>query len=309
VSLQERLDGAAWCAASLRIRATAGCWIAVIVVAAATGCIDAPRTVLQRLSEARRLTADLLVQFTKAADAANRAVMADTDETSVAFAREAEEATQAVQTDVEALGPILTGLDFSNEAHLLEEFGSRFDKYRALDRSILELAVENTNLKAQRLSFGAVQKAADAFRDSLEAVTLLAPEKDIWHVKALAATAVTAVREIEVLQAPHIAESDEAAMTRIEERMVAAEMAARSTLKMLASLVPPSSRPKLAAATAVFDHFTALNAQIIGLSRRNSNVRSLALSLGEKRTLTAACEDSLGALQDALAKRGFTATR
>jgi hypothetical protein len=45
------------------------------------------------------------------------------------------------------------------------------------------------------------------------------------------------------------------------------------------------------------------------LSRRNSNVRSLAMSLGEKRMLTAACEDSLRALRDALAKRGFTATR
>ena len=38
---------------------------------------------------AQKLSADLLVQFTKAADAANRAVMADTDEASVAFAGEA----------------------------------------------------------------------------------------------------------------------------------------------------------------------------------------------------------------------------
>ena len=52
-----------------------------------------------------------------------------------------------------------------------------------------------------------------------------------------------------------------------------------------------------------------VNAQIVALSRRNTNVRSLALSLGQKRTLTAACEDSLRALEDALAKRGFTATR
>jgi hypothetical protein len=45
------------------------------------------------------------------------------------------------------------------------------------------------------------------------------------------------------------------------------------------------------------------------LSRRNTNVRSLALSLGQKRMRTAACEDSLRELQDALAKRGFSATR
>ena len=52
-----------------------------------------------------------------------------------------------------------------------------------------------------------------------------------------------------------------------------------------------------------------LNAQIIALSRRNTNVRSLALSLDQKRTLTTACSESLHALQDALAKRGFTGTR
>ena len=52
-----------------------------------------------------------------------------------------------------------------------------------------------------------------------------------------------------------------------------------------------------------------LNAQIIALSRRNTNVRSLALSLDQKRTMTATCEESLRALQDALARRGYSATR
>lgn len=259
--------------------------------------------------EAQKLAADLLIQFTKAGDAANRAVMADTDDASVAFAREAEQATQTVQKDTDALGPILMGLGYSNETHLLEEFGSRFTEYRALDRSILDLAVENTNLKAARLSFGPAQEAADGFRDSLEAVAASAPAKDAWRVKALAATAVASVREIEVLQAPHIAESDEAAMTRMEKRMVTSEAAARSALEMLESVVPPASRPQLAAATAALDRFTGLNSQIVALSRRNTNVRSLALSLGKKRMLTATCEDSLRALQDALAKRGFPATR
>jgi hypothetical protein len=286
-----------------------GCSIAVIIIGATTGCMNAPETALERLSEANRLAADLLIQFTKAGDAANRAVMADTDEASVTFAREAEQATQAVQRDIDTLGPILVGLQYSSETHLLEEFSSRFAEYRALDRSILDLAVENTNLKAARLSFGPAQEAADAFRDSVEAVAPLAQANDAWRVKALIATAVASVREIQVLQAPHIAEADDAAMTRIEKRMVTSEAAARSALEMLASLVPPASRPRLAAATAALDRFTGLNTQIIALSRRNTNVRSLALSLGKKRMLSATCEDSLRALQDALAKRGFPATR
>ncbi len=294
--------------ASRRSRMTAGCAIALVMMGAATGCMKAPETALERLTEANRLAADLLVQFTKAGDAANRAVMADTDDASVAFAREAEQATQAVQRDTDVLGPILVGLGYSNETRLLEEFIGRFAKYRALDRSILDLAVENTNLKAQRLSFGPSQEAADVFRDSLEA-TAPAVASDTWRVKALVATAVASVREIQVLQAPHIAEADDAAMTRLEKQMATSETAARSALEMLASLVRPASRPQLAAATAALDRFTGLNTQIVALSRRNTNVRSLAMSLGEKRMLTATCEDSLRALRDALAKRGFTATR
>ena len=285
------------------------CGIAIALAGAAAGCIKAPETVLERLSDARRLAADLLVDFTRAGDAANRAVMADTDEASVGNAREAEQATQAVVTHTNALGPILAGLGYSDETRLLEEFGSRFAQYRALDRSILGLAVENTNLKAQRLSFGLAQNAADAFTSSLEAVAPLPKAKDTWQVEALIGTAVSKVREIQVLQAPHIAEADEAAMTRMEKRMATSEAAARRALEKLASLAPRESRPQIIAATAALDRFIGLNAQIVALSRRNSNVRSLALSLGRKRTLTAACEDSLRALRDALAKRGFVATR
>ncbi len=309
VNLGERNSRPLRSAACLRTQAAAGWVLAAMIMGAATACIKAPETVLERLVESRRLAAELLVQFTKAADASNRAVMADTDKASIAFAREAEQATQAVQRDTDALRPILLDLDYSDETHLLEEFGSRFDEYRTLDRSILELAVENTNLKAQRISFGPAQEAADAFRDSLAAVVRSEPAKDRWRVEALVATAVAAVREIQVLQAPHIAESDEAAMTRMEKRMATSEAAVRSALVTLKGLIQPTSRPQLATATTTLDRFMALNAQIIALSRRNTNVRSLALSLGQKRTLTAACEDSLRALQDALAKRGFTSTR
>ena len=279
----------------------------VMLVATATGCSNTPDPALQRLMESRRLAADLVVQFTKAADAANRAVMADTDEASTTFAREAEQAAQAVQSGMDALRPVLQSLGYTDESRLLSEFAGRFSEYRALDRSILDLAVENTNLKAQRLSFGAAQQAADAFRDALEGARPAAPAD--WRTEALVATAVGQVREIQVLQAPHIAEADDAAMTRIEERMAASEAAARRALRALAALVPLAARPRLAAATAALDQFMALNREIVALSRRNTNVRSLALSLGQKRMLTAACEDTLGALQNALAKRGFTATR
>ena len=262
---------------------------------------------LEKASEARQLAADLAMEFTRATDAANRAVMADTDETSVAFAHEAEGATEAAQKHTEALGPMLQSLNYADESKLLTEFAGKFDEYRALDRKILDLAVENTNLKAQRLSFGPAQEASDAFRDALKAVTPAAAS-ETWHVAALVAQAQTTVREIQVLQSPHIANADEAVMTRMEKEMATSEMTARHALDALRPLVAPASQPKLAAATAALSKFMELNVQIIGLSRRNSNVRSLALSLDQKRAIVTACDASLKALQTALAKRGHTRT-
>ncbi len=284
-----------------------GTLIATGVLIAVVGC--SADTSLARLMEGRRLAAQLRVQFSQAADAANRAVMADSDTTSTAFAREAEQRSQAVEQDADALAPLLAALRYADEARLLEEFRGRFAEYRALDRDILRMAAEGTNLKAQRLSFGAARDAAEAFRDGLAAVAPADPAADRWRVQALVAAAVLGVREIQVRQAPHIAAADDAAMARMETEMAAAEAAARTALGTLASLVDAASRPRLAGATAALDRFIVVNAEIVALSRRNTNVRSLALSLNQKRVLTAACDESLRALADALGKRGFTATR
>ena len=282
-------------------RAVGLCFGVFVLVAA--GCRHVP--VLTQLLEARWLAADLQLQFTRAADASNRAVMAETDEASGAAAREAEEVTRAIQRHMQALQPILRDLGYADEIRLLNEFDGRLADYRTLDRTILGLAVENTNLKAQRLSFGPGREAADAFVDSVEAIARAS--KDAWRVQAIVASAEANVREIQVLQAPHIAESDEAEMSRLETQMAVVETAARRALDSLKGMVGPS--PDLGAASAALHRFKTINAELVALSRRNSDVRSLALSLGHKRTLTAACDDSLRALQAALQKHDFTATR
>ena len=277
-----------------------------IVAVACVGCGGGLKTALERLLDARRLAADLRVQFTSVVDSGNRAVMSDREDAAAAAAREAEQTTQVVQKDVDALKPLLADLGYSDETRLLEEFQRQFSEYRALDVDILGLAVENTNLKAQRLSFGPAQQAADAFSAALDPIARSVPAQASWRVAALVSTAVAAVREIQVLQAPHIGEADDATMTQLEQRMMTSESAARDALRTMASLLPAESGSKVAAATAALDRFMGINAEIVKLSRRNSNVRSLALSLGQKRMLTAKCDETLRSLQDALEQRDMS---
>jgi hypothetical protein len=272
-------------------------------------CHGGPNAAFTEFTEARRLVADLRVQLNKGSDSSNRAVMADTDEASVAFAREAEQTRGVVRTDVAALAPPLQSLAYPAEIKLFDEFKNHFAEYETLDRTILEYAVENTNLKAQRLSFGPAQQASDAFRDMLTTLVAHVAAKDRCRVESLVGKAVVAVREMQVLHAPHIAESDDAVMTRLENELAAREATARDAVNALPELVDRQDQAQVATAIATLDRFQGISKEIVKLSRRNSNVRSLELSLRQKPTLTAACDESLRGLQDALAKEMNTGTR
>jgi hypothetical protein len=224
-------------------------------------------------------------------------------------AREARDATQAVERDLQELGPLLESLGYGDELRFLGTFEERFAEYRQLDEEILPLAIENSNLKAQRLSFGPAREAGAEFRQSLDAAVRAAPSANVCSADALAARAVVALLEIQVLHAPHIAEAEDAAMTRMEAQMAAAEETARKAVDDLKQLIGTKASAQLTATIAAFDRFEATHREILSLSRRNSEVRSLALSLGRKRMVTAVADDQLRGLEEALAKHAFTGTR
>lgn len=273
------------------------------------GCRGSDGTLLSDLDHARALAADLRLQFSKVDKASDQAVMADTDEASIAFAKEAEQATSTINGDVAALAPVLKGLGFSRELGAFDAFQANWSKYQKLDQEVLALAIENTNLKAQRLSFGPAREAADAFRDAVATTAAGVGGKEHCGASELAQRAVVAVREIQVLQAPHIAEADDAAMTRMEQDMAGLEQKVREALTALSNLGGTNAGPGVAKATAALGRFRDVSAQIVSLSRRNTNVRSLALSLREQPTRAVACDDSLRTLQQALDSEGTKATR
>jgi hypothetical protein len=284
--------------------------IVAVASAATLSCSGStPSLVLTDQVEARRLGADIRVQFTMAADAANRAVMADTDEASKAAAQDALKARRQVEQDVNALEPVLKKLGYTPDLQNLDEFKKQFDEYKKLDDDTLDLAVENTNLKAQRLSFTTGQAAVDAFRKALDSLPAVARPSDRTRVEALSSRAEAAALSIQVVQARHIAESDDQAMTKMEAQMAQADAAARKALAELTPLIPKARSSALTDASAALDQLKQVNAEIVQLSRRNTNVRSLALALGQKHSIRAKCEAALQMLSDSLAQHEFKATR
>ena len=210
------------------LRARIG-WIPIAVSVTAACSV---RPVLTQLVDARQAAAALRLHFSQATDAGHLAVMADTDDVAAAAAAEAGAARQQVQQSIDRLHPLLHSLGYQEEQQLLDAFAARFTEFVSLDEEVLPLAVENSNLKAQRLSFGPLRQQAVAFRTAVDAAARRAGDSD-WRAQALAARAAAALLEAEVLTAPHIAEAQDAEMTRMESDMKALRDTAAAALEQL----------------------------------------------------------------------------
>ena len=114
------------------------------------------------------------------------------------------------------------------------------------------------------------------------------------------------ILEMLATQAPHIAEPTDEAMTHMEAGMAAASERVNAAL---ADLRRSGRQAESVKAQEALNRFLSINAEIVRLSRRNSNVRSLALALGKKQTLAAECDAQLQAIEASLVRHEFRATR
>jgi len=127
-----------------------------------------------------------------------------------------------------------------------------------------------------------------------------AATSDALQVLRLASSARIEVLRIQTLLAPHIAEESDAKMGRLEASMAKEATQARKDLDGLTALPGLKGDADLASAASSLVHYGEIKERILALSRENTNVRSLALSLNEKRKAMILCQDALDALRQAI---------
>jgi hypothetical protein len=267
-------------------------------------------SVLKEQDAKDRLVSAMLVNLQASSEAEKSAVMAETDEASQTYAEEAQQKAAAVEEDRRELSGLIAGKGQAEEEKLLSEFDAAWTQYKALDQEILGLAVENTNLKALRLSLGPAADALgrlDAALQQLAATATAAPASA--EASSAALQAVVAAHKIQLLQSRHIAEPSDEEMDRMETEMSDLDKQASGALETLSKLIGSTQQEEMAQVQAAYQEFQKVQTQILELSRRNSNVRSLALSLGKKRMATASCTEALTALQKSIRSEKSSATR
>jgi hypothetical protein len=234
-----------------------------------------------------------------ASEAEKSAVMAITDEDSQKYADQARAATADVERERNELGQLLDAGGTQREKDTLAQFSKSFTDFQRVDSDLLALAVKNTNIKAYNLAFG---PAADAIT---RLVSKSAPTPDARAVAPLAFGAQTAALRIQALLAPHIAEESDAKMDAMEARMTRDDQEVRKDLDGMAALPMFNGDADLATAASAYARFSEVRAKIIPLSRENTNVRSLAISLDQKRKVMFLCQDALASLQQAISEESI----
>lgn len=242
----------------------------------------------------------------KSVEAEKSAVMADTDGASAAFAEESARWAEAVEKGLQELNQLIEAYPSEKEVKLLQEFKGCWAKFRAIDHAVLEIAVQNSNLKAARLSFGA---ARDVMTRLEGALAELMQGQERGPICGLAAQALAAALKIQVLHAPHIASPSDEEMDGLEKIIRENDAMARRSLTALQPLISPDRQSALRQAEAAYDEYANVTATVIKLSRQNTNIKSLELSLNRKRNITSQCDEILTSLQDAVQSRSFKATR
>ncbi|MFA7383942.1 MAG: hypothetical protein WC001_10880 [Desulfurivibrionaceae bacterium] len=258
----------------------------------------------------KEILSQMRINLLKSVEMEKNAVMSLTDEESQAFADQSLYASAAVEQNLKQLNSLIDAVPMQDERNLVTEFSNCWTEIGKLDQVILAQAVQNTNLKAASLSREEGAEAMQRFEHALNNVTTSSsgpPKED--RVSRAISRAIIAGLKIYNFHSFHIAEASDEIMDQIETQMKTEENLASKSLAELAGMVNEKSRPALLQAKTAFSEFMELTAKVIKLSRENSNVKSLELSLGKKRKVTAQCDEILGALQEILQNRTSQATK
>jgi len=290
-----------WLPRAIRIAATVG--IVLVVVASIGACGRQPA--LLRQIEKLGLVNNIQRRLLESVDAEKSAVLAVTDEESKEFATQSKRSAEDIDRLKARLAELIDDDPRPDEREKLTTFDAKWGELKAIDGRLLELAVANTNLKATHLAARDGSTALDRFIASVDALTLAS--SDVTVVRSLA-HAATAVARIQSLLFVHIPEASDVEMTTIEARIQELGGTVDTALREAGPSIPPSAAGSAAEAAQAWAEYRRIAAEVIRLSRLNTNVISFDVSTHEKRTATGACLDALAELRSAI-QGGPNATR
>jgi hypothetical protein len=247
------------------------------------------------------LVSRMRLALASASEAEKSAVLAITDRDSQTFAGRARAASTEVEQERQELGELQKAGGTQGEKELFNQFSELFAEFQRIDNDLLNLAVKNTNIKAYSLAFGPARAALNEMNAALSrliASNTGSPEEK--HVMLLAYGIEISGLRLQTLIPPHIAEESDQKMDKLEALMSREDKQIRKNLDELTALPKLNQNADLATAASNYSRFSKIKTKILALSRENTNIKSLSISLNQKRKVMLLCQDTLNRLQQAI---------
>lgn len=260
--------------------------------------------VLRTLLEKERLVTQARYQLLLAASATKNAVLATSQDAAAQFAGEARNASNQVEQALGRLGELVRQDREPKEATALAQIKTDFGQLQTVAGAIWGMVGRNTNLRASVLSHTEATQAVGRLEQALARVI----DSSDCPAAREALRAVAAALTLLSLEDRHIDLEGAADMDRLETAMAEQHTLALAALDRLAPLLAADA-PTLAAAREAWNTLWTTNATVVRLSRENSNINALVLTMGRSRQMLAQTLDDLEALHALLQAREFTATR
>lgn len=272
-----------------------------LVIVAAVGCNAEPA--LKRQARKGHLINGIRETLLASVVAEKSAVLATTDEESHALALEAKGFAAQINEARAELRTLILADKLPLEIDKLTAFDTAWAEVEGVDQRLLALAVANTNLKAAQLSAREGSATLNRFVDALLEIQRTTSEPDL--LRTLTRVSVAAMREQSLLQA-HIPAAD-AEMTRLEQQMRELSDEVEHSMESMrqGGQVPQEQITKT---LQTWSDYRLVVADVLRLSRQNTNVISFDVSVHEKRHATKDCLSALSALLAAV-ESGPQATR
>jgi len=256
------------------------------------------------------LLATMRIHLLEAIEAEKNAVLATTDEASENFAGRARHAADEVENRRKEVESIIEQEKFPPELEVLNNFTVCWSQFRKLDDTILALATQNTNLKAQKLSATQGAQKMESFEQSLNRLIHRNTANNRCNTSVmLSYQALTSALKIFALHQLHIEEVNDQEMDKIELNIKSYDQSVREALGALRNMTDLKDSEDLNNAGTAYEQFMKLTDEVLRLSRMNTNIKSVELSLGKKELISSQCRENLATLQQTVQTRQFKATR
>lgn len=229
------------------------------------------------------------------------AVLAPTDEASVAFAKSSETAAQNVEQTLLELKQLSMSDRNSDSSAAISRFEEQWRRYSDINQDCLDLAIQNTNLKATTLWSGDLATAVNSILALTDRVVKMEQKEAASDGLGATSEATRLRHAYAVANTAHLLHSSikqhidtsatDPQFDKIDRAVPQLLEQLRQQLGELLPLVPVADATFSLSARAALDDIPSLQTRIVALSRLDTNSKSADLSLNAAR------ESADGALQ------------